>query len=245
MVFQKKSTVIFLLISCIIATISCNSNNNDKLIVSVDVKAMPTIRSTDVSMLMSDSGVTRNNMKTKVWEIYSKADEPYWYFPEGVNVERFDSLFQAEGSIQADTAYFFENKSLWHAIGNVVAVNKEGTVIETSELFWHEKAPAYDGNAIYSNKLVKITNPDGTFNYGNGGFRSNQALNPIYIFKLTGEFNIEESKEPPQAPIDTPQQQPDSSQKPIDSQQKPPDSPEKPIDSLRKISVLKKIRANE
>ena len=72
--------------------------------VSVDVQAIPTIHTEDASMLISDSGITRYRLEAKIWDIYSNEGDAYWYFPEGIHVEQFDSLFRVTGSIVADTA---------------------------------------------------------------------------------------------------------------------------------------------
>lgn len=53
----------------------------------VDVEFDPdktyTMKATDVSSLISDSGITRYRLKAKEWQIYGKAAEPHWYFLRG------------------------------------------------------------------------------------------------------------------------------------------------------------------
>jgi len=163
-------------------------------LVSVDVKVRPAVYSEDVSSLVaSDSGITRYRLEAKVWEIYSNEGDSYWYFPEKIYVEQFDSLFQVEGRIVADTAYYYERKELWHAIGNVVVKNIEGRTFETSELFWDRKVPPDVVNAFHTQKPVRIIEPDGRVIYGNNGFAADQSLNNIRLYKMQGDFNIEES----------------------------------------------------
>ena len=165
-------------------------------LVFVDVQSMPRIHSTDVSTLISDSGITRYQLDAKVHDFYSNEGDPYQHFPEKIHVERFDSLYNVEGNIVADTAYYFERKELWHAVGNVVVKNLEGRVFETSELFWDEKVPADEVNAFYTYKPVKITEPDGTFQYGRNGFKADRSLNIIRLFSIKGEFDfVEESND--------------------------------------------------
>jgi len=164
-------------------------------LVAVDAKTIPTVHTVDALSLISDSGIVRYQLKAKIWDIYSNSGDSYWYFPKGIHVERYDSLFHVEGSIVADTAYFFEKKELWRAIGNVVVKNVDGNTFETSELFWNQKAPPNAGNAFYTFQKVKITSPDGSFLIGANGFRSNQALNPPFLFSGKGELNVEESSD--------------------------------------------------
>lgn len=162
-------------------------------LVSVDVQAIPRIHSENVLTLISDSGIIRYRLEAKIWDIYSKQGEGYWYFPEGIHVEQFDAFLQEKGSIVADTAYYFEKKELWQAIGNVVVKNIEGRIFETSELFWDQKAPSNAINAFYTDRPVKIIEPDGSIAYGRSGFKADQSLNIIRLFSMKGEFNVEES----------------------------------------------------
>ena len=161
-------------------------------LVSVDVQTIPIVHTEDVSSLVSDSGITRYRLEAKIWDMYSNAGDPYSYFPKGIHVEQFDSLFQITGSIVADTAYYFEKKELWQAIGNVVVKNREGRVFETSELFWDQKAPPNSMNAFYTTRLVKIVEPDGSISYGLNGFKADQSLTNIFLFKYKGEINVVE-----------------------------------------------------
>jgi len=193
MVLQTKSTVIFTIVFCIV-TVSCNSNKKNIPLVSVDVKAIPILHTEDVSSLVSDSGITRYRLDAKVWDTYSMKDEGNVnVFPKGIHVERFDSLFNVEGSIVADTAYNYVKKELWRAVGNVVVKNMEGRTFETSELFWDTKAPPNSVNAFYTDKPVKIVEPDGNISYGRNGFKADRQLNIIRLFSMKGEFNVEES----------------------------------------------------
>jgi hypothetical protein len=164
-------------------------------LVSVDAETIPMVHTENVSGLVSDSGITRYRMDAKIWDIYSNKGDGYWYFPKGIHVEQFDSLYQAIGSIVADTAYHFEKKGLWRAIGNVVVKNMEGKTFETSELFWDQRVPANSNRAFYTTQSVKITNPDGTYMYGTNGFKSDQSLNSIFLFMGKGEINVEESSD--------------------------------------------------
>jgi hypothetical protein len=212
-VFQEKSTVIFILFCCIL-TVSCSKGKNIS-VVSVDAKAVPDIHTEDVSMLISDSGITRYRLETKIWDIYSNTGEPYWYFPKKVYVERFDSLFNIEGTIRADTAYYFQKKGIWQLIKNVVVVNLEGNTFETSELFWDERAPANSMDAIYTNKLAKITQINGNVQYGRNGFRTNQTLSDIRFYSFGGEFYANETVDSAQSiPVQADSIQTDSIQQP-------------------------------
>ena len=78
---------------------SCGKENKEVVEVTFDPENTYTLRTTDVSSLISDSGITRYRMNAKEWLVFGKAKEPYSYFPQGVSVEKFDSLFNVEASV--------------------------------------------------------------------------------------------------------------------------------------------------
>jgi len=169
-------------------------------LVSIDLQVIPWINSEGVSSLISDS-INMYNLNTNVWQMFSNNAEEYWYFPEGIHVEQFDSLFQIEGDIVADTAYYFTDKELWHAIGNVVVKNSLGRIFKTSELFWDLKVPPNTMNAFYTNRPVRIIEPDSTYIDGNEGFTADRSLIKSFFYKTKGEFIIEESPDTSQQGI--------------------------------------------
>ena len=189
MVFQTKITVICILFCCLFM-ISCNKKNSKFQIVPVDARTLPISRSEDVESLIYDS-VNIYQLKTKIWEIYTHPED-YWYFPEKIYVEQFDSLFQVKGSIEADTAYNFVKKKLWKLIGNVIVKNLEGTTFETSELFWDQNAPPDSREAIYTHKLAKVTRANGDYQYGRMGFKSDVYLNDPRLYSVGGEMSVNE-----------------------------------------------------
>ena len=69
MVFQKKSTVILLLF-CSIVTISCNKDSKNTPLVSVDLQAIPTMHTENLSTLISDSGITRYHLEAKIYDLF-------------------------------------------------------------------------------------------------------------------------------------------------------------------------------
>ena len=124
------AAVMFILLST-----SCGKENKEVVEVSFDPEKSYTMKALDISTLISDSGITRYRLNTKKWLVFEKAAEPHWYFPDGVYVEKFDTLFRAEASIKADTAYYYDKKGLWKLIGNVKVSSLAGERFETSLLF--------------------------------------------------------------------------------------------------------------
>lgn len=206
MVLQTKSTVILILASFTLL-IGCSK---DKAIstLSLNYEDLPTVHTEGVTSLISDSGVTRYRVETKVWDIYSNAPEPYWHFPEGAYVEQFDSVFNVVGSIKADTVYFFERKELWQLIGNVFIKNLEGHTFETSELFWNQKEPPDSEEAVYTDKTVRID--QGNDVTATQGLRANQSLTKLRLMNVGANIWVKDEALTPADRTETTEAQKDS-----------------------------------
>lgn len=163
---------------------SCGGEKKDFVDLSAN-EHVPMMKTLDWSLLVSDSGITRYKVEAAEWYVYEEGPDPYWYFPEKVHVEKFDTLFRIEASIDADTAYFFSNRDLWKLIGNVEVESLEGERFETSELFWDQKK-----EELYSDKFIKITKGD--FVNTGVGFKSNQSLTQYQIYQSGAEIPFNE-----------------------------------------------------
>ena len=164
---------------------SCSEEKKETVAVAFDPETSFTLRTTDVSTLISDSGITRYRLNAEEWLIFSKAKEPYWYFPKGLYVEKFDTLFNSEASVKADTAYNYDKKGLWKLIGNVRFENLEGRTLETSLLYWDQKQ-----EKIYSDEAVKIDD-NGEIITG-VGFEAKQDLSRYQMFNTAAVIHVEE-----------------------------------------------------
>ena len=153
----------------------------------VEKELRPTLHSEDVKTLISDSGVTKYRITAKVWEVFDKTVSPYWYFPEKIYVEKFDSLYNTEASIESDTAYFFSNEKLWRLVGNVEVHNQKDEKFFTEELFWDQKK-----QKIYSDKFIHIERPERIIE--GYGFISDEAMNDYQIINVSGIFDVEDDQ---------------------------------------------------
>ena len=183
---QGITTIVWIVVMLLLCNTSCNKEKKEVVDVSFDPETTYTLRTTEVSTLISDSGITRYRLNAKEWLVFGKAKDPYWYFPKGIYVEKFDTLFQSEASIQADTAYNYEKKSLWKLVGNVKIESLEGTRFETSLLYWDQKE-----EKIYSDKYIRIEEEDKVIT--GIGFESNQDMSQYKIFDSQGVFPVSES----------------------------------------------------
>lgn len=192
--FQGKTkqygitTIIGIVVMFLLSITSCKREEGEQVDVAFDPETTCTMLTTDVVTLVSDSGVTRYRLNAKEWLTFDKATEPYWYFPNGIYVETFDSLYQTEASIKADTAYNWTKKELWKLIDNIEVQNLKGDRFYTSELYWDQKA-----ESIYSDKPVRILQEDGKELYGEGGFKSDQTMSKYEVYN--GKSNLGEFKD--------------------------------------------------
>ena len=171
----------------LLLTIACCSEKKEIVDVAFDPEKTYTMKATEVNSLVSDSGLTRYRLNAKEWLVFDKAKDPYWYFPEGIYVEKFDTLFQTEASIKADTAFYFSKRELWRLVGNVIVESLQGEKFDTSELFWNQKE-----GKVYSDKFIRIEQEDKIIT--GVGFESNQEMTQYKIFNSKGTFPVSESK---------------------------------------------------
>lgn len=169
----------------LVLLISCGKSNNEVVEAFSDPADVPTLKSLDVTTLVSDSGITRYRITTKEWLMFEKAKEPYWYFPQGIYVEKFDSLFNTEAFIHGDTAIFYKNKQLWELNGNVKMENIQNERFETQQLFWDQRA-----KRIYSDKFIHIEKEDKIIE--GYGFESNEPMTKYTIRRTQGIFPVKQ-----------------------------------------------------
>ena len=167
---------------------SCSKDKREVVAIKFDPEKSYTMRAINVSSLISDSGVTRYRMNTKLWYVYGKAKDPHWFFPKGVFVEKFDTLFHSEASMKADTAYFYNQRGLWELDGHVVVKSLKGERFDTSQLFWDQKA-----QKVFSNRDIRIQQQEKIIM--GKGFESNQEMTEYKIFNTKGVFPINDSPE--------------------------------------------------
>lgn len=155
---------------------ACSSSDKDLIDINYDPETTPSMNTDSVITLISDSGITRYKLETDNWQVFDKAKDPYWYFPEGIYLERFDSLFQVEATILADSAWNYTDKRLWRLKGNVDIRNMEGEMFLSDELFWDQKE-----EKVYSDKYIEIK--QGETELKGYGFESNQEMTEYRIFR--------------------------------------------------------------
>ena len=194
-IHSSITATLWVAVMLLLLTLACSGEHKEVVEVTFDPETTYTMKTTGVISLISDSGVTRYRANAKEWLVYGKAQEPYWYFPKGIYVEKFDSLFHTEASIEADTAYYYDKQGLFQFVGQVEVKSLQGEHFETEELFWNQKE-----DKVYSDRFIRIEQEDKIIT--GVGFESNQNMTRYTIRESRGVFPVDTS-----APVDTTKQE--------------------------------------
>ena len=183
---HKNITIALAMVMFILLSVACSGR---KKIVGEAISerdSLPIMETKGVSTLISDSGIIRYRLQAEDWRVFDKKKPPYWAFEEGVYLETFDTLFQMEANIKADTAYYYEKQKLWKLMGNVVIRNLKGEKFNTELLYWDQNT-----EKVYSDRFIRIEQPDRIIT--GRGFDSNQQMTKYTIHKPEGIFYLEDN----------------------------------------------------
>ena len=172
----ERITTTVLVIVMLLFFLSCRDKNENLVSFEYDPETVPTMITDTVTTLISDSGITRYKLVADVWKVFDKAKEPYWFFPEGIYLERFTPDFSIEATVTADTAWYYNDKELWKLKKNVHVENMKGELFDSEELYWDQKE-----ERVYSDKYIEIKR--GVTEIKGYGFESNQAMTDYRIFR--------------------------------------------------------------
>lgn len=165
--------------------LSCNEVQEHTAPAVHDRDSASVMISYGVNTLISDSGVIKYKIVTERWEVNTVKNPTFWKFDKGVFFEQFDEKFHVEAYIQADSAWYYDQKKLWHLRGRVRIRNVNGLLFQSEELFW-------DGvtHEIYSNVYSKVTTPErsmeGTY------FLSDEHMSHYTVSNSKGSFTRED-----------------------------------------------------
>lgn len=183
-VVASRRLPLWAMMASILFAMACNKPKTEVAQGYENVDSLPTLYTRDVLSLISDSGITRYRIEAPTWYMYDNAEEPYWYFPDGIKVERFDTLFQTEALVLSDTAIYYEDRQLWQLDRNVHIENFEGRIFDTQQLFWDQRR-----RTIYSDSAIRITTDEEVIE--GVGFVSNEQLTKYSILRTSGIFTVE------------------------------------------------------
>lgn len=185
---NRNITTALTVVVMLFLTVTCSKEKPETIAAIVDRSTLPRLHALDITTVVSDSGITRYRLSAPIWDIYDKANMPYWEFPKGINLEKFDLNLIVNANIHARYAKFNEVEQLWELKGKVRSTNLQGELFETEQLFWNQRTERF-----YSDSLIKITQKSHIIT--GIGFESNQAMTKYLIKRPQGIFPIDEEKE--------------------------------------------------
>lgn len=181
-------TIVFGAIVMLLLFSSCGGKKKELGEAITERDSLPSMATLGVVTYISDSGVTRYRMKAEEWLMYDRKRPSYWAFEKGVYLEQFDSLFNVDASIKADTAYFYDKQKLWKLMGNVDIKNRKGERFNTELLYWNQAT-----EKVYSDRFIRIEQPDRIIT--GYGFDSNQQMTIYQIRNMGGIFYVDEEEQ--------------------------------------------------
>ncbi|MDE6679890.1 MAG: LPS export ABC transporter periplasmic protein LptC [Muribaculaceae bacterium] len=174
-----------MLILCVVA--GCREESHIDVASSLHPSEMPSMMTRSISTLISDSGVTQYRIVAPLWLVYDEADTPYWSFPEGLYLEKYDRAFNVIATVAADSALFLKRQQIWRLDGNVEMTKVPGELFQSPQVFWDQRR-----HRIYNDTFIHIENPshviEGT------GFDADERLTSYRILNPQGIFPVENPK---------------------------------------------------
>ncbi len=199
---MKKLVLAFLVAVALLT--SCTEQQEHIAPAINDQDSVSMMTSYGVNTLISDSGVIKYRIVTERWDVNTIKMPSRWEFMKGIFLEQFDDKFHVEGYIQADTAWYYDQKRLWHLRGRVRIRNVNGLIFTSEELFW-------DGirHELYSNVFSKVVTPERTMQ--GTYFRSDERMTHYFVSNSKGSFmpddmmggNEDNKDKKPTEPADT------------------------------------------
>ena len=150
----------------------------------VNPEMLVTMRTEDLTMVVSRNGLKSYYFETPLREQFGEARDPYDRYPEGIFVQTYqDSTEVVESTLRADRAIYYSKRDLWMASGNVVA-SGSGNTLYTDQLFWDAKT-----DRVYSNVKVRVEDANG-IHFGEG-IESNKGLESWVFHEYEGTMAID------------------------------------------------------
>ena len=169
---------------CAVVAGSCTEETKIDVAGKLRPDRMPSMVTHNVNTLISDSGVTQYKIVAPVWYVYDEVDTPYWLFPKGLYLQKFDPSFKVIATVAADSARFFRMQKLWKLEGNVEMTKAPKDLFLSPRVFWDQRR-----QRLYSDTFIHIENA--THVLEGTGFESNERLTQYRILHPTGIFPVD------------------------------------------------------
>lgn len=176
-----------LLLLVSLSVMGCGGNKTEMVKVPIPLDSLYAIKTEDVNMVVSDSGVLQYRLKAKEWLIYNNNNKKQWVFNRGFYLENFDTLLNVKAMVTADTAIQYLDKDLWELIGHVRIKDLQGRHVFSPHLFW-DKA----NRKIYSHDSIYIETPTRVIR--GSSFYGKDDLSEYTSYDNSGSFEVPEEE---------------------------------------------------
>lgn len=163
---------------------SCGSDEQRYVPNMGDGTTVPTMATSDVETLISDSGYTRYKVVAPLWQMFEDCENPYWRFPEGLFLEQYDLDMRPESHVECDSAIYFSRERLWRLDGTVTMVNTLRDSFLTQQLYWNQIT-----KKMYSDSFIHIVRSDRIIE--GYGFESDQSMTSYTVHRPTAILPVE------------------------------------------------------
>lgn len=180
-----NKTASTLLLAVLFFNLACTSNKSEEIKAIEADQNTPSLELVDFETFISDSGKIKYHIITPLLFNYDKAEEPYKEYPNGGQIMTYDSVGDIAAQIKCKYAIFKDKDQLWDLRNSVEAVNDEGVVFNTEQLFWDQKI-----GLIYTEKFIKITTEDEIIT--GYGFTAKENLKEYRLNKMSGTIALDE-----------------------------------------------------
>ncbi len=180
---RKTGLAMMMAVAAALVAGSCTEETKIDVSRKLRPDKMPSMVTHNVNTLISDSGVTQYKIVAPVWYVYDEVDTPYWHFPEGLYLQKFDPSFKVIATVAADSARFFRVMKLWKLEGNVEMTKAPKDLFLSPRVFWDQRR-----QRLYSDTFIHIENA--THVLEGTGFESNERLTQYRILHPTGIFPV-------------------------------------------------------
>ena len=168
---------------------SCQDSNIEVIEKTDNLEKLPDQRVDSIEVVYTDSTKLVFKVFAPYADFFSKEEEPYMEFPDGIDALFYDSLENVNGRVTSKYAIYYQHKELWEARDSVVAVHKDGRVLTTELLYWDQKK-----KKIYTDQFVKIVTPPDQVSYGEKGFESDQEFKNPKFKKYKGTITVKDEE---------------------------------------------------
>ncbi|MDE6007542.1 MAG: LPS export ABC transporter periplasmic protein LptC [Muribaculaceae bacterium] len=180
---RRATDMLVAMMLALIVASACTEERKVDVAGKINPKGMPTMATRNISTLISDSGIVQYKIVAPLWKVFEESDTPYWSFPMGLYLEKFDPYFKVIATVAADSAKFFKNQKLWRLDGRVELTQVPKTLFQTEQLFWDQQR-----GILYSDSFIHIETE--THVLEGIGFESDEKLRSYRVIHPQGIFPI-------------------------------------------------------